>query len=225
MRQRPLAWLLLSVLCFAAAFYFWRLGDRWTANKAAPAAQPAHPSPVTGHLSAAAPIRLLSQAGNLNSPPSAGSVKNQAASNTNRFALRLTNTIATISQLQHSDSAILLENALLDTTKGAPAIPAHLLAQRDPGTWIVQSRGPINDAFRSLLQAAGATIVSYIPNNAYLVRASEGIAQQLQAAPQMQAVLPYQPYYKLKPSLLKFAVTQTPLPANSAVNVPPMACA
>ena len=71
----------------------------------------------------------------------------------------------------------------------------------------------------SLLQAAGATIVSYIPNNAFLVRASAAVAQQLSADPQTQAVLPYEPYYKLKPSLLKLAVAQAPLPDDSALNV------
>ena len=45
------------------------------------------------------------------------------------------------------------------------------------------------------------------------------VAQQLQAGPRTQAVLPYEPYYKLKPSLLNLAVAQKPLPANSALNV------
>ena len=35
MRLRPLGWLLLSALCFAGVFYFWRLGDRWAAQRAA----------------------------------------------------------------------------------------------------------------------------------------------------------------------------------------------
>ena len=162
---------------------------------------------------------VVGRGGALNSPAASKVITNYVFNATNRFALRLTNTTATISQLQRSDSAILLENALLDTAKGAPAIPAHLLAQGDPGTWIVQSRGPIDKRFRTLLQSAGATIVSYIPNNAYLVRASQAVADQLQAGPLAQAVLPYEPYYKLKPSLLRFAVAQTPLPDNSALNV------
>ena len=33
MRSRPLAWLLLSLLFFAGAFYFWRLGDKWAARR------------------------------------------------------------------------------------------------------------------------------------------------------------------------------------------------
>ena len=74
----------------------------------------------------------------------------------------------------------------------------------------MQARGPIDDAFRSLLKAAGASVVAYIPNNAYLVRASAAMAQQLQSDPRTQAVLPYEPYYKLKHSLLKLAAAQAP---------------
>ena len=222
MRLRPLLWLLLSVLCFVAAFYFWRLGDRWAARRSA--------SPLTRHAprntqhepratSLALPIQPLSQPGTLNSPPPTEPVKQNPTRNTNQFALRLSNTAATIGQLQRSDHALLLENALLDTAQPAPSIPDHLRAQGDPGSYLVQARGPIDNAFRSLLQSAGAAIVSYIPNNAYLVRASAAVARQLQAAPQTQAVLPYEPYYKLKPSLLKLAVAQDPLPGSAVLNV------
>jgi subtilisin family serine protease len=220
MRPRPLAWILLSVVCFAAAIYCWRLGDRWAARQtAAPAPLAHHLSPVTHHPSPAALLPLLSQAGTLNAPPLKDSPTNQAPRATNQFALRLSNTTTPIGQLQRNDQAILLENALVDTTRPVPSIPDHLRAQGDPGSYIVQARGPINDAFRSLLQTAGASIVSYIPNNAYLVRASAAVARQLQAAPQTQAVLPFEPYYKLKLSLLKLAVEQKPLPDNTALNV------
>ena len=118
-----------------------------------------------------------------------------------------------------NDRALLLENALLDTAQPAPAIPAHLRAQGDPGSYLVQARGQIDDAFRSMLKTAGATVVSYIPNNAYLVRASAAMAGQLQADPRTQAVLPYEPYYKLKPSLLRLAVRQQSLPEGSVLNL------
>src|SRR5207249_4264770 len=36
MRWRPFTWLLLSLLFFVAAAYFWRLGDEWELKKAAP---------------------------------------------------------------------------------------------------------------------------------------------------------------------------------------------
>ena len=61
--------------------------------------------------------------------------------------------------------------------------------------------------------------MAYIPNQAYLVRASQAVAQQLQADPRTQAVLPYEPYFKLKPPLLALAVEQQPLPENQALNL------
>jgi subtilisin-like proprotein convertase family protein len=122
--------------------------------------------------------------------------------------------------LVHSDHAILLENALLDTAQPVVlSIPDHLRAQGDPSAYVVQSRARLDNAFRALLQAAGADIVSYIPNYAYLVRASAAAAQRLATDSQVQAVLPYEPYYKLKPPLLQLAVEQTPLPENAALNV------
>jgi subtilisin family serine protease len=69
------------------------------------------------------------------------------------------------------------------------------------------------------LQSAGASIVSYVPNNAYLVRASTSAAQELAADPLVQAVLPYEPYCKLGPSLLPQAVTQTALPVGAELRV------
>src|SRR5262249_30252540 len=62
-------------------------------------------------------------------------------------------------------------------------------------------------------------IVSYIPNNAYLVRASASAAHELEGNPQTQTVQPYEPYFKLKPGLLSLAVGQLPLPEGSVLNV------
>ncbi len=216
-------------MCFAAAFYFWRLGERWAAKKnTASAVQRAtsnieHPtSNIQGlaHRTPSLPFQLLSQAGTLNIPPAAGPLTNQASRLTNHLALRLSNTARPFRELQRSDTAILLENALLDTARPTSlAIPDHLRAQGDPGSYVVQARGPIDAGFRSLLKAVGASVVAYIPNNAYLVRASGAVAGQLQADPRTQSVLPYEPYYKLKPSLLKLAVAQQPLPDNSVLNL------
>jgi subtilisin-like proprotein convertase family protein len=170
----------------------------------------AHVSP---HLE---PIRLVSQPGLLNSQ---ASVPNSlSASNApTRFAHRLSNTKQSVTQLARRDKAILLENALFDTESALPAIPAQLQADGDPGTYIVQAKEPLNDSFRAQLKRAGATIISYVPNNAYLVRASASAAQSLAAA--AQVVLPYEPYYKLKPSLLDLVLTEKPLPDDSSLNV------
>jgi subtilisin-like proprotein convertase family protein len=168
----------------------------------------------------APPFPLLSQPGALNSPSATGSLTNHASRITNHLAFRLSNTSTPLGQLVHTPTAILLENALLDTAQPvALSIPDHLRAHGDPGAYVVQSRAPLDDAFRARLSAAGAGIVAYIPNQAYLVRASQAVAQQLQADPQTQAVLPYEPYFKLKPPLLALAVGQKPLPDDSTLNV------
>ncbi|MGN6384719.1 MAG: S8 family serine peptidase, partial [Verrucomicrobiota bacterium] len=54
-------------------------------------------------------------------------------------------------------------------------------------------------------------IISYVPNNAYLVKGEKAAADQLASAAGVQAVLPFEPYYKLSPGLLKSAVEQEPL--------------
>ncbi len=135
-------------------------------------------------------------------------------------SLRLTNTPAPISQLVRRPSALLLENALLDTAEPlALPIPDHLRAPGDPGAYVVQSRVPLNDAFRARLRAAGAAIIAYIPNQAYLVGASQAVAQRLQADPQVQAVLAYEPYFKLKAPLLALALEQQALPETPPLNL------
>ncbi len=137
-----------------------------------------------------------------------------------RFKYRIGNTTKSVGELLHNDRAILLENALLDTEQPITlAIPEHLRATNDPGSYIVQARRSIDDSFRGLLARSGATIVSYIPNNAYLVRGSAAVAKRLAASPQTQAVLPFEPYYKLKAGLLKLAVERELLPEGACLTV------
>ncbi len=222
MRWRPFTWFLLSVFFFIAAAYFWRLGDEWAAKKAAPPAtpstnQPHSPKPNPSPHAQIAPIRLLTQPGNLNAPAPGPSTNSDRAS---RFAHRLSNTTKPLGELIRSEKAILLQNALIDTARSAPLqIPGHLRAQGDPGSYIVQSRGPLDNAFRAALNEVGATFVSYIPNNAALVLGSTSAAQKLDADARIQAVLPFEPYYKLEPSLLSLAVEQRPLPEITALNL------
>src|SRR5438445_4067333 len=222
MRWRPLTWLLLSVLFFAAALYFWRLGDEWAAKKAAApgALKPAVPPPATASSTSRMPGLKLPPGAPGPLEASSASTQN-SGSKTPQFPYRLRNTTKTVGQLARgNDKAILLENALIDTAQSTrPLVPPHLRSEDDPGSYIVQSRTGLDDAFRALLKNAGASIIGYIPKDAYLVRASAAVAQSLQAQPQTQAVLPYEPYYKLKSSLLKMAVEQEQLPDDTMLNV------
>jgi len=219
MRWRPWFWLCVSLLCFCGAAYFWRLADDWEAQKASrgqPATNaPAPSTPKSPSHAQLLPMRLLSQPGNLNYQAPRVSARTNEPS---PLAYRLSNTTKSLRDLAHSDQAILLQNALLDTTQpNNLPIPDSLRATNDPSSYIVQARGPLDDGFRSLLKSAGATVVAYIPNNAYLVRASRGVAQQLQG--QAQAVLPYEPYYKLDQDLLRLAMEQKPLPEGATLNL------
>ncbi|HKQ37608.1 MAG TPA: S8 family serine peptidase [Verrucomicrobiae bacterium] len=149
-----------------------------------------------------------------------GATKTNVSHNIPLLAYRIKNTQRPLGELVYSDSAILLRNALFDAAEAAPLdIPAHLKAQGDPGSYVVQARGPIDQAFLARLKAVGAEIISYIPNNAYLVRAQGSVANQLAAAPETQSVLLWEPYFKLDLSLLARAVNNEPLADNERVSI------
>src|ERR1035438_238588 len=221
MRSRPLIWLLLGAMLLATGICISRLGKQRLGERfVVPAV--GLPSQLsvsrTSRSTPQPPISLLSRPGALNFPPAP--LTHHASRITNHFSLCLTNSSTALGLLVRSPAAILLENALLDTSLPlALSIPDALRAQGDPGAYVVQSRTPLDDAFRARLQAVGALIVAYIPNQAYLVRATQAAAQQLQADPRTQAVLPYEPYFKLKSPLLALAVEQQHLPEDQALNV------
>ena len=142
-RRRPIFWLVVSVACFLGAVYFWRLGDKWQAEKhpapaasapanapgAKPAGQPAHFESTFIKSASTAPIVSL----NL---PATNSVKRA----TNSFPYRLSNTTRTSGQLSRDSHAILLENALIDTASStALQIPDALKSHGDPGAYLVQA--------------------------------------------------------------------------------------
>src|SRR5438093_1769777 len=115
MRWRPFTWFLLSVFCFVAAAFFWRLGDEWAAKKAAlpPPSQATNEAlpfkPATKPVAQAVPFHLLTQAGNLNTSSATPATNSDRAG---RFANRLSNTTKPLGELIRSDHAILLQNAL-----------------------------------------------------------------------------------------------------------------
>ena len=212
MRLRRSIWILLCLLVLAGGWVFWPAGHHRAVQKLSPAQ-----SARAAQKQAVATIKTASTApvlfGSSNSTTN-GVVK------TNRFAYRLTNTTKTIGQLAGDRRAILLENALIDTSASLNlGIPKHLQATGDPGAYIVQANRPSDAAFRAQLAAAGAQIVSYIPNNAYLVRVAAGGAAALAGEPGVQTVLPYEPYYKISSTLLGPAVEQKNLPANAVLTL------
>ena len=211
MRTRLWLGCLLCLLCGAGAWFLWHHGNRspGQTRSIVPTVAATHPAP-------AAPV--VSSHGVINTNPAQISL---ADWNTNRFAGRLSNTTKSIGQLVGDRHAILLANALMDTSLPLNFVfPKNLQSQGDPGAYIVQARGPIDNAFRAMLAQAGATMVAYIPNDAYLVRASASVAGiRWSPDPLVQAVVPYEPYYKIQSPLLPQAVRQTILPDNTMLTL------
>ncbi len=72
------------------------------------------------------------------------------------------------------------------------------------GLYLVQFAGPIQDGWLDALKNSGAEIVSYMPSNAYVVRASSGAASALLLLKQnsfVQFVGDYEPAYRISPEL------------------------
>ncbi|MBM3869832.1 MAG: hypothetical protein FJ392_02565, partial [Verrucomicrobia bacterium] len=210
-------WFLAGLLLLIGAALLFREGERRRAREQAAAGTAAIPAApglwerFTGRRPAVAPAVPAAA-------PSTAHVK--SLGDDPHLPFRVRNTVRPDAELFRSDTAVLLRNALVETREPVRLnIPPHLRAQGDPGSWLVQARGSIDGKFREVLRGAGAEIVSYVPNNTYLVRASASVAQQLRVAPRVHSVLPFEPFYKLDMQLLPLAVRQEPMPAGRWLNL------
>ena len=120
--------------------------------------------------------------------------------------------------VRDDQNLIALNGYLLDTTDPEATyqqLPADLRQtdlvdavarglQPRGGLYLVQFAGPVQDAWLDLLKSTGADVVSYIPNNAYIIRAGRGKAALLPLLKQnafVQFAGDYEPAYRLSPDL------------------------
>ena len=90
-----------------------------------------------------------------------------------------------------------------------PAVPATLAHQQrtpedgaDPvGSYLVQFADPPGDAERAAIADAGGAVVSYVPDQAFLVRISAGSLEKLSLTRGDVAVADYLPAYKVSPRI------------------------
>ena len=212
-------WFLIGLLLLLGAALLFREDGRRRQRDAAAAGTNAAPRPagsfwdrLTRRAPAPAPGPARAAA------PSTAHVT--ALSTDPRLPFRVRNTTKPDAELFRSETALLLRNALVETREPVRLnIPGHLRAQGDPGSYLVQARGGIDQQFRDVLRGAGAEVVSYVPNNAYLIRAGVNTAQQLRLSPRVEQVLPFEPFYKLDMALLPLAVRQEPMPAGRWLNL------
>jgi len=97
--------------------------------------------------------------------------------------------------------------AAFDTTEGEPPALNNLSESQPAGDQLllVQMIGPIKQEWFDMLQA-NAEIVSYVPNNAYLVRAgADGIQRLRDLRVEDKNIIqwsgPFRPAYKIAPEL------------------------
>lgn len=124
---------------------------------------------------------------------------------------RLRNTPESAGRLTHNPRAILLRNAFVDTSSSLPLdVPSRLHASENPGAYVVQVREGLSTDLGPVIASAGGRVISYIPNRSWLVAANDTSAAQIASAPEVAAVLPYEPYFKLEPGLIPQALSDSP---------------
>lgn len=162
MRLKPRFWFLLSLLFFTAGLCLWQAGDR-----------------LAGSRHASTPAASGPSVPSIPSVPSAPATAPAPAAPAPRpRSYRLSNTAQSQAGLERNPRAILLRNALIDTTRPLSlAIPEALRSHGAPGSYLVQSDRNLNPEFYAALKRDGAEFVSYIPNNAALVRATPEAAR------------------------------------------------
>src|ERR1044071_3510631 len=120
MRWRPFFWLLVSLMCFVGAVYFWRLGDKWEAERRATVSKPEAKADSTSR--AARRTQEQSTQSASTAPTALLELSNNTAAATNssaslRLKYRLSNTTKSLHELQNDDHSILLMNALIDSSE------------------------------------------------------------------------------------------------------------
>lgn len=98
-----------------------------------------------------------------------------------------------------------LKAVTFDVRSGEPALPDSLkFGQYSPGTlgyYIVQFIGPVKDEWKWDLEARGATILGYIPNNAFLVSMTPEVRDSMYGSKHVSWTGIYHPAYKIDPAL------------------------
>ncbi len=223
-------WFLISLMLLALGAFFWLWGDRARTERGAPAVGPdivftngqVH-LPKLGKSKYSMLTRLQPSAiQDAFTRSSIAPVSAPTASQPNslpadpRFPYRLRNTLESVGDLSQSETAILLNNALLDTSKDVPLnLPAHLMASDETESYLLQSSGPFDRVFdEDSLERLGVTKVAYIPHNTWIVRMKPEMSHRLKRFRGTQAVIPFAPYFKLSDQLLEFAVTEAPIPGR-----------
>ena len=102
---------------------------------------------------------------------------------------------------------IRLQVATFDPLLGEPALTSGLrqraLGAGERGVYIVQSVGPIEDAWKAVVASAGGELLEYVPDFAFKVRMTPAQSVAVRRLPSVRWVGPFHPAYKLSPRLTR----------------------
>ena len=99
---------------------------------------------------------------------------------------------------------IYLQYAQFDPLKAEPNIPEPQLTQIEsgsPGTYLLQFSGPVQDQWKTAVEAEGVHLYSYVPDYAFIARMDGSVAQAVKTLPFVRWVGPFYPAYRLAASL------------------------
>src|SRR5262249_39192509 len=108
----------------------------------------------------------------------------------------------------YDKNAILIDAYPFDTKLDTLQLPSHLKIDHPTGygLHLIQFTGPIKDKWLRIIEATGSKLIHYVPNNAYLIWTDDNGRNQLDGfiakGTLLQFSSPYQPYFKLGPSLI-----------------------
>ena len=124
---------------------------------------------------------------------------------TRRLAAALAGALSATLLLTDAASAqghLELRFASFDPVVAAPEVPAALASTSRQRLFIVQFDGTPTQRGRDLIDAAGGEIVSYLPQDAYVVRVAADAAAAIEADAGVRWVGPYHPAYRLDPAIV-----------------------
>ena len=100
-----------------------------------------------------------------------------------------------------SDTPLIrLQYATFDPLQGGPAVPVDgqgAGAPQGSRLQIIQFSGPVQEAWKAAIEAAGGRLYGYIPDYAFLVRLDGAAAAAASALPFVRWIGPYYPAYRL----------------------------
>ncbi|MGZ3726543.1 MAG: S8 family serine peptidase [Pseudobdellovibrio sp.] len=114
-----------------------------------------------------------------------------------RFALIAT-TVSLFAFSAFAGTEIKLNSGMINTRN---QVVNAKLTSNNQTEWIIQFKNHVTEAVKAELKSKGIVIYSYIPEDALLVRATSSQVQVLEGHPAVQAVVAFEAYMKLSPTL------------------------